>query len=341
MRLTDRLATVALCALFVAVVEAVGLPDRRHILVVGSSTTYPIIAAAAERIARDHGMLTPVIESTGTGGGIKLFCGGQGLDMPDIAMASRPMKDSERDACKRNKVFDVREIRIGYDGIVLASGKHAPPFHLSQHNLYLALAREVPAADDANRLIANPYRNWRDIDPALPDLPIRILGPPPTSGTRDMLVERVLQPICATVPVLQSIRDAAPEQFTERCHALREDGAFVDSGENDARLVRKLLTDGDALAILGYNFLDRNPDRLRAATIDGIAPTFDSIESGEYPLTRPLYLYVKPQHRRLVGGLDLFISRLVSADISGPDGFLADRGLIPLSAAERAASGDP
>ena len=283
-------------------------------------------------------MLTPVIESTGTGGGIKLFCGGYGLHWPDIAMASRRMKESERNSCIRNKIYDVREIKIGYDGIVLAGNKHAPPLALTKHDMYLAMAREVPAADDPNRLAPNPYHRWDDIDPDLPAQPIRIMGPPPTSGTRDILVERVLEPGCLAVPVLQTLRAQNPAGFAERCHTVREDGVYVDSGENDARLVRKLLNDTDALAILGYNFLDRNRDRLRAASIDGVEPGFDSIESGVYPLTRPLFVYVKPQHAKLVADLDAFVDALVDTDISGPDGYLVDRGLIPLTATERAAA---
>ena len=331
MSVRRHIATAALAMLpLSSPCTAASLGERHHILIVGSSTTYPIVTAAAEHIGRELGMQTPVVESTGTGGGIKLFCDGQGLETPDIAMASRRMKQSERDMCSRNKVFDIREIRLGYDGIVVASAKHAPPLVLSQRDLYLALAREVPAPADATRLVDNPYRTWRDLNPDLPDLPIRVLGPPPTSGTRDILVERVLQPACAQVPALMAIREQSPEQFLAHCHALREDGAFVNSGENDARIVRKLIQDDRALGVLGYNFLDRNRDRLQAASIDGIEPAFESIESGVYPLTRPLYLYVKPRHDRLVEGLERFVAALVAPAISGPEGFLEGHGLIPL-----------
>ena len=318
---------------------AAGLPDRRHVLVVGSSTAYPIIAAAAERIGRAHAIPTPVIESTGTGGGIKLFCGGYGLHWPDIAMASRRMKESERNACTGNKVNDVREVKIGYDGIVIAANKNTPPLRLSKRDLYLAMARVVPSADDPSRLIANPHHQWNDIDPDLPAQPIRIMGPPPTSGTRDILVERVLEPGCLATPGLLALRAQDPALFAERCRAVREDGAYIDAGENDARLVRKLLTDPDTLAMLGYSFLDRNRDRLRAASIDGVEPSYETIESGVYPLTRPLFLYIKPQHAKLVEGLDTFVDALIGADISGPEGYLIDRGLIPLTAMERTSSG--
>jgi phosphate transport system substrate-binding protein len=327
---TTSLATVAVLVLLPLLATAAVLPERRHILIVGSSTTYPIITAAAERIGRELAMQTPVVESTGTGGGIKFFCSGEGLETPDIVMASRRMKPSERDNCLRNKVFDVREIRLGYDGIVFASNKKAPLFALTQRQLYLALAREVPAPDDSGRLVSNPHGTWKSISDSLPDLPIRVLGPPPTSGTRDALVERVLQPACSRVPALMAIRARSPEEFVTRCHALREDGPYVDSGENDARLVRKLIDDDGALAVLGYNFLDRNRDRLKAATIDDVPATFQTIESGVYPLTRPLYLYVKPRHARLVEGLQGFIDSLLSERISGAEGFLEDKGLIPL-----------
>lgn len=315
------------------------LNARQHVLVVGSSTAYPIIAAAAEHISRRHEMPAPVIESTGTGGGFKLFCTGQGSSTPDIAMASRRMKDSERNDCLRNQVNDIREIKIGYDGIVIATTKAAPAYALRKHDLYRAMAREVPATDGSGELVDNPYLNWRQIDAALPDQAIRVLGPPPTSGTRDMLVERVFEAACLTVPALQALHAKDRAQFTAACHALREDGAFVEAGENDARLVRKLLNDPGALGIIGYSFLDQNRDRLRAARIDGIAPTFESIDTGEYPLTRPLYVYVKPQHARFVHDLDTFVDALVSSEVSGADGYLAERGLIPLKPAERAAAG--
>lgn len=333
-RLQWSLACAAL--IFTATCSAAYLDDRRHILIVGSSTAYPIVTAAAEQIARRRNMTTPVVESTGTGGGIKMFCSGTGLNTPDIVMASRRMKDSEREACFNNQVNDIREVRIGYDGIVIAGGKDTPPFTLTKRILYLAIARQVPSAQDPARLIANPYQTWQQIEARLPDIPIRLLGPPPTSGTRDILVERVLEDACLGFPVLRALKSEDQTAFANSCHALREDGAFVNSGENDARMVRKLITDTGALGVLGYSFLDRNRARLNAATIDGVAPAFESIESGVYPLSRPLYLYIKPQHERLVGELDTFVRTLLSRDITGPEGYLVDRGLIPLTERDRA-----
>lgn len=311
------------------------LVQRQHILVVGSSTAYPIIASAAEYFGRQSGVTAPVVESTGSGGGLKLFCSGLGLATPDIAMASRSMKDSERLDCARNDVNDIREIKIGYDGIVIASAKGTPEFRLSKRDIYLALAREVPLRGEPGQLIPNPYLAWNQIDPALPALPIKVLGPPPTSGTRDVFVERLLQDACMEVPFLRALRQRDPTGFQQRCHALREDGVFVNAGENDARLVRKVISDPGTLGIFGYSFLDSNRDRLRAASIDGIKPQFELIESGVYPLSRPLYLYVKPRHSALVKGLDDFIETVSSAEASGPDGYLIDQGLIPLPVRER------
>lgn len=307
------------------------LNQRRHILISGSSTAYPIVAAAAERFGRQGQHITPVVESTGTGGGIKLFCAGTGLATPDIVMASRRMKDSEREDCARNHVNDVREIKIGYDGIVIASTKEAPRLTLTTMSIYLALAREVPAGADGD-FVPNHYQAWNEIDPALPALPIRVMGPPPTSGTRDILLERLFQNACLDIPALSTLHETDPVLFRQRCFALREDGLFVNAGENDARLVRKLFGDPQALGIFGYSFLDRNRDRLQAASIDGIEPQFELIESGAYPLSRALYLYIKPHHASVVGGLDDFIDEILSPAAAGAEGYLVDQGLIPLPA---------
>ncbi len=331
-----RSIATALIALACASLGAAELPQRQHLWIVGSSTAYPIVTAAAEQFGRTSEFTTPVVESTGSGGGIKLFCGGTGLGTPDISMASRPMKETERQTCIRNKVYDIREIKIGYDGIVLASATSAPALSLSSRDLYLALARKIPNPADHGRLIDNPYQRWNEIDPELPDLPIRVLGPPPTSGTRDILAERLLEPGCLTLPTLQDLFKEDPVGFRRHCHAVREDGAFVNAGENDARLVRKLINDPDAVGIFGYSFLDQNRHNLKGAQIDGIAPTFEMIESYTYPLSRPLFLYVKPTHARWVSGLNAFVDSVTSAALSGPEGYLVDRGLIPLRGDERA-----
>jgi len=310
------------------------LTPRQHVHVVGSSTAYPIIAAAAEHFGHTSTWTTPVVESTGTGGGIKLFCSGLSLQTPDIVMASRAMKPSERSDCEKNHVTDIREVKIGFDGIVIANRNDAPRFSLSRHDIYLALARQVPSRTRPGEMVDNPYRTWQQVNPALPDLEIRVYGPPPTSGTRDSLAERVLSGACLAEPAMRDLFHQDRDAFQQQCHSLREDGAFINAGENDARLVRKLSNDPQALGILGFNFLDRNRDRLQAATVEGIPPEFETIESGIYPLSRPLYLYAKPQHYKVVGGLQSFIDDITSPASLGQEGRLIDQGLIPLPTAQ-------
>jgi phosphate transport system substrate-binding protein len=323
-------AIMLVSGLLAASANAVNLNPRHHILIVGSSTAYPIITAAAERFGRRPASMTPVVESTGTGGGIKLFCAGIGPSTPDLVMASRAMKDSERRQCLGNGVNDIREIKIGYDGIVVANRRGSPRFSLNKRDLWLALARQVPAAAEPHRFIANPYRSWQAINPDLPDVPIRVMGPPPTSGTRDILLERLLRNACLEFAPLRTLSETDQALFEQRCYHLREDGAFINAGENDGRLVRKLIDDPNALGILGFNFLDRNRDRLQAAAINGIEPRFELIESGIYPLSRPLYLYAKPLHNRIVPDLSDFVDELTQAHASGGEGYLVDEGLIPL-----------
>ncbi|MCB1773952.1 MAG: substrate-binding domain-containing protein [Gammaproteobacteria bacterium] len=325
-----HLLLLALSCVVGDLLAAAGTAPRTHVLIVGSSTAYPIIATVAERFGRDPDHATPVVESTGTGGGFKLFCGGSGPSTPDLVMASRPMKDSERRQCTDNDVVDIREIKIGYDGVVIVNRRGAPAFSLSNRDIWLAMAQQVPRTPDGDELVTNFHERWSDVNPDLPDVPIRILGPPPTSGTRDILLERLLRKACDTFPALHELIETDPQAFAQRCYTLREDGAFVNAGENDGRLVRKLLNDPDAVGILGFNFLDRNYDRLQAASIDGIEPRFELIESGIYPLSRPLYLYAKPRHARVVPELDLFVEELVASHASGREGYLVDHGLIPL-----------
>jgi phosphate transport system substrate-binding protein len=332
---TLKAILLAACSLAACQAAALDAGPRQHIRVVGSSTAYPIITAAAEHFSRHAGgRHAPVVESTGTGGGFKLFCVGLGLHTPDMVVASRAMLPTERTACTTQGVTGVRELKIGYDGIVIANARGAPRFALSTDDLYLALAKEVPDPVRRTRLIANPYRHWHELNPALPHLPIRVYGPPPTSGTRDVLLERVLEQTCAKVPALLASYPDDPEEFKLHCQRLREDGAYINAGENDTRLVRRLIDDPDALGILGFNFLERNPAQLQAATIDGAPPTLDLIERGAYPLSRPLYLYVKEQHLGVVPDLAPFLDHLQARPTSGPDGYLLDYGLIPLRAAE-------
>lgn len=328
--LPTHVTLAAALYLAMAQVPAADLPLRQHVVIVGSSTAYPIITTAAEHFHRHGPFHAPVVESTGTGGGFKAFCSGLGLETPDIAMASRPMKAAERASCQAQGVTAIREVQIGYDGIVFANARGAPGFALRTLDLYLALAKDVPDPAGRLRLVPNPYHRWREVNPNLPDLPIRVLGPPPTSGTRDILVERVLEAACDRVTFLRALRRDAPEQYLRHCHTLREDGAYVDAGENDARLVRKLAADPGALGVLGYNYLERNADKLQAASIDAARPDLDTIQTGAYPLARPLHLYLKLAHADRVPGLPEFVAQLLAPDAVGPDGYLLDQGLIPL-----------
>jgi phosphate transport system substrate-binding protein len=311
------------------------LGARQHVHIVGSSTAYPIIAAAAEFFGKHTSFPTPIVEAAGTGGGIKLFCSGVGPGTPDILMASRRMKESERRICEANDVIDIREIKIGFDCIVFASHLDAPKLALNRRDIYLAISRWVPSPTSPGEMIENPFESWSQIDSRLPDLPIRIYGPPPTSGTRDILVERLLTDSCLQEESMRELFKNDPSEFQNRCHAIREDSAFIEAGENEARLVRKLINDSEAVAILGFNFLQRDFDRIQAATIDGIAPTFESVESGIYSLTRPLYLYVKKAHDQLAVGLAEFLDLTIAIDSIGPDGRLLDHGLIPLQIDEQ------
>lgn len=329
MKKLQALVTAALATTLLSTTGATTL-QRQHILVVGSSTAFPIVAYAAEHVGKHSKITTPVVESTGTGGGIKMFCSGLGLHTPDISMASRSMTPSERSRCEKMGVTDIREIKIGFDGIVFANHRHAPRFDLSKRDLYLAMARWVPVTKSSDKLVDNPYTHWHQINNELPNLPIRVMGPPPTSGTRDILLERLMTDACSEFPALARLHKSDPKAFSQRCHTLREDGAYINAGENDARLVRKLINDHNAIGIFGYSFLDSNRDHLQAASVEGILPRFELIESGTYPLARPLYLYVKPRHNRVVKGLNQFVDMLVSNELIGDEGILIDQGLIPL-----------
>ncbi|MFZ5609484.1 MAG: phosphate ABC transporter permease subunit PstC [Pseudomonadota bacterium] len=302
---------------------------REQIRIVGSSTVYPFSTAVAEAFSRASRFPAPIVESTGTGGGLKLFCAGVGAPFADIANASRAIKDSERRQCAGNGVAAVTEIMIGYDGIVLANAKAAPLFQLTLDQLFLALAGEVPAAG-GDRLIVNPYRRWREIDPALPDLAIEVFGPPPTSGTRDAFIELAMERACARFPAYAALKARGEDAYKAACATVREDGAFIEAGENDNLIIQKLTANPRALGIFGYSFLAQNGDLLHAASIDGVAPGFDAIAAGDYPLARALYIYVKDAHLALVPALGPFIVEYTSERAAGPAGYLGARGLIPL-----------
>lgn len=303
--------------------------DQLHI--VGSSTVYPFATAVAEHFSQ-MGFKAPVVESTGTGGGLKLFCGGTGETFPDIANASRPIKEGEVENCQQNGVTEIVEIEIGYDGIVLASAKSGSPRGLSIRDLYLALAKDVPVN---GVLLANPYRLWSEVNPALPADRIEVLGPPPTSGTRDAFVELVMEKACKGFSEITAISDEKTRKA--KCQTLREDGAYIDAGENDNLIVQKLSGNPAAFGILGYSFLADNRDLLQGSIMDGVEPTEDNIVNGSYEIARKLYLYVKKQHRAIVPGLAEFVAEFVSERASGPQGYLSDKGMVPMPAEEHQA----
>ncbi|WP_114086420.1 substrate-binding domain-containing protein [Thalassospira profundimaris] len=305
---------------------------RDQIRIVGSSTLYPLTARVAEYYGKTTGKPAPVVESTGSGGGFKLFCGGIGETFPDIVDASRPITGSERAVCAANSVRNISEIRIGYDGIVLIGSREAPAMKLSPRQLYLALARTVPVQGAS---VPNPYQKWSDIDPNLPDLAIRVYGPPPTSGTRDLLGQLLMDRGCRTFADIAAMESAEPDSFRLLCRTMREDGAYIEAGENDRLLISKLEKDPTSYAIMGFNNLERNANTLQGIPIGGVTPTYETILDGSYPGSRPLFLYVKDDHRQLVPELASFVATYVSDDMIGEDGLLVDNGLVPLPDRER------
>ncbi|MCP5459290.1 MAG: PstS family phosphate ABC transporter substrate-binding protein [Gammaproteobacteria bacterium] len=302
---------------------------RDFISIVGSSTVYPFATVVAEQFGKTTHFKTPKIESTGSGGGLKLFCAGVGVEHPDITNASRKIKESEIETCRKNGVTDIIEVEIGYDGIAVANSKKAPHYQLTRKDLYLALAKDVPEGDDG-KLVPNPYKTWKEIDPNLPDAKIEVLGPPPTSGTRDAFVELVMEAGCEEFPTVKALKKSDEDAFKAACHTLREDGSYIEAGENDNLIVQKLDVNPTALGIFGFSFLDTNLDKIQGSSIDGVEPTFENIASGEYPISRPLFMYVKKAHLGVIPGIKEYIAEFTSEKAWGPDGYLAEKGMIPL-----------
>jgi phosphate transport system substrate-binding protein len=321
--------TVALAAL--ATLALAGQAEARdQIRIVGSSTVFPFSTAVAEQFGRAGQFKTPVVESTGTGGGFKLFCAGVGIDHPDISNASRAIKDSEIEACAKNGVTAITEVKIGYDGIVLASSKATAPVNLTVKTVFLALAKQVPVD---GKLVDNPYKSWSEIDPSLPNAKIEVLGPPPTSGTRDAFVELVMDKACGEFEEIKALEGDAKQAA---CQSIREDGGYIEAGENDNLIVQKLEANPAALGIFGFSFLDQNADKIQGNPMDGVAPTFETIADGSYEVSRPLFFYVKNAHNDVIPGIKEFVAEFVSDKASGDEGYLSDKGLIPLPADERA-----
>jgi phosphate transport system substrate-binding protein len=338
--------------------------NRDSISIVGSSTVYPFATVVAERFGRNsNGFKAPKIESTGTGGGLKLFCSGAGADTPDIANASRRIKQAEYDTCKASGVTDIVEVLIGYDGIAIANSNNAPLLKLSLKDIYLALAKDIPGPD--GKLIPNPNKTWKDVDAVLPATKIEVLGPPPTSGTRDAFAELAMGGGAKTIASLKALAEIPVEQpdqikaamanlgipasvydtlqvkngkppkgeevFAAVTYAVREDGAYIEAGENDNLIVQKLEANPNAVGIFGYSFLEENSDQVQGSSIDGIVPDADSIASSKYPVSRPLYFYIKGSHVGKIPGIQEYATEFTSNKAMGEDGYLAEKGLIPLS----------
>lgn len=308
--------------------------QRSQIRVVGSSTVYPFTATAAEHFGESSEYRTPVVESTGTGGGFKLLCEGVGDTTPDMTNASRPMTKRERKLCADNGIDSVIEIPIGYDGIVIASKRNADVMNLSKQQLFLALAAKLPDANGV--LVDNPYMRWDEIDASLPKTDILVYGPPPTSGTRDAFVELVMEEGCKQVlgETLATLFDSKKAQ-KHYCHGVREDGAYVDSGEDDNVIIQKLTANDDALGIFGYSYYDNSRAKIQASKIDGVLPSYDNVKSGDYTVSRSLYVYVKSNHIGKVPGILEFIRELTSKASIGEEGYNTEKGLLPLSVDDR------
>ena len=308
---------------------------RAGIWAAGSSTVFPFATRVAENFSRTSGGAAPRVESLGTGGGIKAFCTGIGPSTPDIANASRPMKKSEFEECQKNGVTDIVEIKIGFDGIVIATARTGTSFNFRLQDIYSGLAKEVPGPN--NTFVANPATTWNQVNQALPNQRIQVYGPPPTSGTRDAFLELGMAPGAKELPSLAALADADKDRFETIAHTLREDNAWVDSGENDNAIVQTLTRTPGSLGVFGFSFLEQNMDTVKAETIDGVAPSADTIADGSYPLARSLYIYVKKQHVGVTPGLEQFVSEFMSEAAAGRGGYLQDRGLVPLPADQLAA----
>jgi phosphate transport system substrate-binding protein len=314
--------------------SAIAQAGRDYIYIVGSSTVYPFATVVAERFGKGSEFRTPKVESTGSGGGLKLFCDGVGVDYPDITNASRAIKQSEIDACAAHGVTEIVEVKIGYDGIVIANSVHAAAVELTRADIFRALAKNVPGEADGE-LVPNPNKTWADVNPDLPAIRIEVLGPPPTSGTRDAFVELAMEGGCSSFAWIKALKSSNADRYQSICHTIREDGAFIEAGENDNLIVQKLEANPDAFGIFGFSFLDQNAEKVKGAAVDGIKPTFEAIADGSYPVSRPLYFYVKKAHVDVIPGLRGYLREFTSERAWGEEGYLADRGLIPMPDEER------
>ena len=333
MTLTRILAVAAAAT----VAMAASAQARDQIRIVGSSTVFPFSTTVAEQFGKTTKFKTPVVESTGSGGGLKLFCGGVGVEHPDITNSSRRIKKSEVELCAKNGVKEITEVKIGFDGIVVANAKGAAPMKVTRKQLWLALAKDVPANADGSKLQPNPYKKWSEIDKSLPDVKIEVLGPPPTSGTRDAFVELVMDHGCEEFAGIKAMAKTDKNKFKAVCQGIREDGGYIEAGENDVLIVQKLVANKDAFGIFGFSFLDSNADKVQGSIVEGHAPTFEQIADGKYPISRSMFFYVKKAHVGVVPGIKEYVAEFTAEKAWGPDGYLAEKGLIPLPDAERKA----
>ena len=313
-------------------VNDTGDSHGHRILIAGSSTIAPFITTAAEYFGVTTPNPTPVVETTGTGGGFRIFCSGPGLSTSSIATASRHMTTGEKAYCSKNEVDRVLELEFGGDGIVVINALDAPDLAFSEQDIFLALAKWVPGEGG---FIENPYQTWSEINPDLPGMRIEIYGPPPTSGTRDAFVELVMEAGAKGFPEFDSLKARNRSDYRSRVHTLRTDGRWLDSGENDAQIIQALARSDTALGVVGFSYLDQNGDRVKAATIDGIAPSFETISEGDYAITRSLFLYVKQDHLERIPALRAFLDEVYSDAAMGENGYLVEKGLIPLTEKRR------
>ena len=325
---------IAAAMLISAFAAAGGAAERDYISIVGSSTVYPFATVVAEQFGKTTKFKTPKIESTGSGGGLKLFCSGIGTGYPDITNSSRRIKKSEVEQCAKNGISDITEIKIGYDGIVIANSNKTKRMKISRKDLFLALAKDIPSGT-GETLIPNPHNTWKDVNPDLPDVKIEVLGPPPTSGTRDAFAELALEGGCNNFDWINAMKKKDKKTYKAICHAVREDGAYIEAGENDVLIVRKLEANPDAFGVFGFSFLDQNEDRVQGSIVDGVEPTFENIADGTYPVSRPLYFYVKKAHAGMIPGIKEYIREFTSDKACGDEGYLVDKGLIPMPDEER------
>jgi len=329
-------ASIALIYLLIfGMVQAGADAARDYISIVGSSTVYPFATVVAENFGKKTRYKSPKIESTGSGGGHKLFGAGIGVKYPDITNASSRITKSQLKKDFKNGVKNVVEVKIGYDGIVVANSRKAQVFRLTRKDLFLGLAKQVPVAGDTGALQPNPYKTWKQINPSLPDTKIEVLGPPPTSGTRDALVELVVEGGANAFTWIAKLKKTDKKRYKIICNTIREDGAYIEAGENDNLIVEKLIKSPGALGVLGFSFLDQNTDKIQGSFINGVQPTFEAISDGSYPVFRPLYIYVKKAHVDNIPGMREYLAEFTSENTWGDEGYLTTKGLIPMPRQER------